>query len=59
MSLTDCSECWDTPCTCGHEWRKMSIQQLESKHKKYATVLLQINSILISKKQAEYDRQNV
>lgn len=19
MSLTDCVECWDTPCTCGHE----------------------------------------
>lgn len=21
MSLSDCPKCWDTPCTCGHEYR--------------------------------------
>ena len=21
MSLSDCSECWDTPCTCGFEYK--------------------------------------
>lgn len=24
MSLSNCSECWDTPCTCGYEYRWMS-----------------------------------
>ena len=23
MSLSDCPKCWDTPCTCGYEYRKM------------------------------------
>lgn len=21
MALSDCPKCWDTPCTCGHEYR--------------------------------------
>lgn len=21
MSLSDCPRCWDTPCTCGYEYR--------------------------------------
>ena len=24
MSLSDCAKCWDTPCTCGHEYRNYS-----------------------------------
>ena len=24
MSLSDCSMCWDTPCTCGHEYKEYS-----------------------------------
>lgn len=23
MSMSDCEKCWDTPCTCGHEYRGM------------------------------------
>jgi hypothetical protein len=28
MSLSDCSKCWDTPCTCGYEWEKYSLEYL-------------------------------
>lgn len=24
MTITDCPKCWDTPCTCGWEYRKYS-----------------------------------
>ena len=24
MSLSDCPKCWDTPCTCGHEYESWS-----------------------------------
>lgn len=24
MSLSDCPKCWDTPCTCGYEYRNYS-----------------------------------
>lgn len=29
MSLLDCQMCWDTPCTCGYNWKDYSINQLE------------------------------
>lgn len=29
MALSDCSHCWNTPCTCGHEWHSMPIETLE------------------------------
>ncbi len=28
MSLSDCEECWDTPCTCGYEYKKYSTSLL-------------------------------
>lgn len=30
MSLSDCPECWDTPCTCGYGYRKWSVSKLDS-----------------------------
>lgn len=24
MSLSDCVHCWETPCICGYEYRKMN-----------------------------------
>jgi hypothetical protein len=24
MSLSDCPECWDTPCVCGHQYKGLS-----------------------------------
>ena len=33
MSMSDCSECWSTPCTCGHDYEGWSeeniIKQIE------------------------------
>lgn len=28
MSLSDCSKCWNTPCTCGWNYRKYSVSDL-------------------------------
>ncbi len=28
MSLSDCEKCWDTPCTCGYEYKKYSTSRL-------------------------------
>ena len=25
MSISDCVKCWSTPCDCGWEYRKMSV----------------------------------
>ena len=30
MSLSDCMKCWDTPCSCGWEYRKYTNAQLSS-----------------------------
>ena len=27
MSLSDCAKCWETPCTCGYEYRGYTIDQ--------------------------------
>jgi predicted RNA-binding protein with PIN domain len=31
MALSDCSRCWDTPCTCGHYFRNYSVEAV-TKH---------------------------
>ena len=28
MMLSDCPDCWDTPCTCGSGYKDWSIQRL-------------------------------
>lgn len=30
MSMSDCPKCWDTPCTCGWEYRDYSVHRLYS-----------------------------
>lgn len=27
--LSDCSKCWNTPCTCGYDYRKIQPEQME------------------------------
>jgi len=27
MSMSDCIKCWDTPCTCGYDYRNMPKSQ--------------------------------
>jgi hypothetical protein len=29
MSLSDCPECWDTPCACGWEYKHYGIKELK------------------------------
>jgi hypothetical protein len=29
MAIGDCVKCWDTPCTCGWDWRHSSVEYLE------------------------------
>lgn len=31
MALSDCMQCWDTPCTCGWDYRNYSIKHLQEK----------------------------
>ncbi len=45
MSLSDCIHCWDTPCTCGWEYRNWSVDALE-KH------VAMFNKVLFFKKQS-------
>lgn len=28
MSMSDCVECWSTPCECGHEWNQRPTKYL-------------------------------
>lgn len=30
MALSDCEKCWDTPCTCGWDYRKYSKERLQT-----------------------------
>lgn len=39
MSMSDCEKCWNTPCTCGYEYRDWSIDQIEAQIKMLVDVL--------------------
>lgn len=43
MSLSDCPDCWDTPCTCGSGYKHMSIEQ----RIKLVSVILGVNEGLV------------
>lgn len=30
MAMSDCIECWETPCACGHGYREWSDKRLAS-----------------------------
>jgi ribosomal 50S subunit-associated protein YjgA (DUF615 family) len=29
MSMSDCPECWDNICTCGHKYQHMDVDELK------------------------------
>jgi hypothetical protein len=39
MSLSDCIKCWDSPCTCGWEYRDWSIKALTNHVKTFALII--------------------
>lgn len=39
MALSDCIECWDTPCICGYDYRSWSEEKLQSQIKMLQNVL--------------------
>ncbi len=39
MSLSDCEKCWDTPCTCGWDYRGWSKKRLREQIKMLQSVL--------------------
>jgi hypothetical protein len=41
MSLTDCVKCWESPCMCGHEWRKYTPVKLREQIEVLQRVLLE------------------
>lgn len=43
MSLGNCPECWDTPCTCGHMYSSWSYSELKQ-------LVKVINKELLSRK---------
>lgn len=39
MAMSDCIHCWDTPCTCGHEYEAWSVDRLREHLKMIQGVL--------------------
>jgi len=44
MSLSDCIKCYDTPCTCGYQYEKLSNEKL------YDQIILMIRVLTIKNK---------
>lgn len=49
MSLSDCPKCWDTPCTCGHEYKSWSVARLEQHIEMLQKVLEEVKKEEINK----------
>jgi hypothetical protein len=39
MALSDCVNCWETPCVCGHDYQNWSTQRLEDQIRMLQQVL--------------------
>lgn len=40
MALSDCPECWETPCCCGHGYQGWAVERLASHIKMLSMVLV-------------------
>lgn len=49
MAMSDCPECWETPCICGHEYKRRSIE--------YLTELRNVIDKVIKEKQDVIDKE--
>ncbi len=39
MSLSDCVKCWDTPCTCGWDYRNYSVEYLKKRKRLFEKII--------------------
>ena len=54
MSLSDCPECWETPCICGHKYQTWS----EDKLRKHISMLQRVlGEMTLQEKKIEPERQ--
>ncbi len=44
MSMSDCSECWETPCVCGNEYKDWSLEELKEFRKMISKVIAEKES---------------
>jgi len=51
MSLSDCPKCWNTPCTCGYEYRDYS----RDRKIELASVILEMDMDKLKKLLEEYE----
>ena len=42
MSLADCPKCWDSPCTCGHDYKHWDEEMIEEQIRMLERVLEEI-----------------
>lgn len=47
MSLSDCPQCWETPCRCGFEYKDWSKEQVAEFIKKIIRYLPKDEQVLI------------
>jgi hypothetical protein len=52
--LTDCPKCWDTPCTCGHEYEQeyWTVERLK------ALIFVLLGVLKKKKRQSDAQRDN-
>lgn len=55
MGMSDCRECWETPCSCGFAYRDWPLEQRE----RLAAAVLGIDITKIAKLLSQEDREKI